>query len=46
MIEFFSADKIIVETEDDIDWTVDGEYQKGNKTVSIHNIKDAFILKM
>lgn len=46
MIEFFSADKIVVETEDKVDWTVDGEYQCGAETISIHNIKDAFILKM
>lgn len=46
MIEFFSTDKIIIETEDDIDWTIDGEHQKGKNKVIIENIKDAFMLKM
>ena len=46
MIDFFSANKVVVETDEEVDWTIDGEYQRGEKTISIRNIKDAFVLKM
>lgn len=46
MIELFSTEKITIETDNEIDWTIDGEYQKGEKRIEIENIKDAFVLKM
>ncbi len=47
MFEFFSAKKITITTEDEIDWTIDGEYQKGENTVKINNLQGAvsFIVK-
>ncbi len=44
MFEFFSANEIEISTEDEIDWTLDGEYQKGNKNIVINNIKSAISL--
>ena len=39
--EFLSASDITIETEDEIDWTLDGEYQKGEHVVHINCINDA-----
>ena len=44
--DFLSAKDITVETNDEIDWTLDGEYQKGNNIVTINTIKDAIHLLM
>ncbi len=40
-IEFYKASNIVIETEESLDWTLDGEYAKGGKTVSIENINKA-----
>ena len=42
--EFFSTGEITISTEDKIDWTIDGEYQKGNNKITVRCIKDAFTL--
>ena len=44
MIEFFSASKCEIETEDNIDWTIDGEFQKGRHKIIVKNIKNAITL--
>ena len=44
--DFLSAKDITIETNDKIDWTLDGEYQKGNNIVTINTIKDAIHLLM
>ncbi len=44
MFDFFSAREIEIKTEDEIDWTLDGEYQKGSDTVVIKNIMSAISL--
>ena len=41
MFEFFSARTIKITTKDDIDWTIDGEFQKGSNEISIENIHSA-----
>jgi YegS/Rv2252/BmrU family lipid kinase len=46
MIEFFSSDSITIETHDDIDWTIDGEYQKGSYLMEAKNIQSAIPLVM
>ena len=40
-IEFYKASEITVESEDGLDWTLDGEYAKGEKRVVIKNINKA-----
>ncbi len=44
MLEFFSAPKITVETEENIDWTLDGEFEKGKHKLVVKNIKSAVTL--
>ncbi len=44
MFEFFSANEITITTEDEIPWTIDGEYQKGNEKITVKNIKSAINL--
>lgn len=44
MFEFFSATELKIETDDEIDWTIDGEFQKGTDKISIKNIKSAINL--
>lgn len=39
--EFFSASEITIETDDEIDWTIDGEYQKGDNKIHINCINNA-----
>lgn len=34
-IQFFSTNKVHIATTDDIDWTLDGEYQAGSREVNI-----------
>ncbi len=41
MLDFFSASKISVTASEQMDWTLDGEWQKGASTIEIFNIKDA-----
>ena len=33
-----------IETKDEVDWTIDGEFQKGAEKVTIKNIKSAINL--
>ena len=42
--EFFSTDDITITSETELDWTIDGEYQKGSKEINVKCIKDAFSL--
>lgn len=42
--DFFSASKIIFTTDDEVDWTIDGEYQKGSDVITVKNIKSAISL--
>ncbi len=44
MFEFFSTTELKIETDDTIDWTIDGEFQKGSDKISIKNIKSAINL--
>ena len=44
MFDFFSTNELTITTEDDIAWTLDGEYQKGNDKITIRNIKSAIPL--
>lgn len=44
MFDFFSAEEIIITTDDKISWSLDGEYQKGCEKIRISNIKNAFSL--
>lgn len=41
MITFLSAKKIIVETSENINWTLDGEYAYGGDRIKIENINKA-----
>ena len=45
IFEFFKIDKITFEMPPEIDWSLDGEYAKGEETVEISALKDAVILK-
>lgn len=42
--EFFSTEEITFITNDEVDWTIDGEYQKGSKEIKIKCIKNAISL--
>lgn len=42
--DFFSASEIVFTTEDTVDWTIDGEYQRGNKKITVKNLKSAISL--
>lgn len=44
MVEFFSASNVTVQMPDGIDWTLDGEYERGGETVHIQNLHNAFVL--
>ena len=44
MFDFYSTENLIVETNENIDWTIDGEYQKGDKKVEIKALKSAIQL--
>ncbi len=41
MFDFFSTNELTIYTEDEIIWTLDGEYQKGREKTVIRNIKSA-----
>lgn len=45
IFEFFKTDDISFEMPADADWSLDGEFAKGVKDVSIENIENAIILK-
>ena len=42
--EFFSTEEITFFTEEELDWTIDGEYQKGSREIKVKNIKNAITL--
>ena len=42
--DFFSASQITFTTDDEVDWTIDGEYQKGSDIITVKNIKSAISL--
>lgn len=44
MFDFFSSEEITITTEDEIDWTIDGEYQKGSNNITIKSLKHAIPL--
>lgn len=44
MFDYFSAKELVIETDDEIDWTIDGEFQRGAEKITIKNIKSAIDL--
>ena len=42
--DFFSAKEITFSTEDEVDWTIDGEYQKGSPEIAVSNLHSRFSL--
>lgn len=40
-IEFFRSEKFIVQTNEEVAWTLDGEYAKSNGTLNVENIHGA-----
>ncbi len=44
MFDFFSANELTLYTDDEIIWSLDGEYQKGSEKISFKNIKSAIPL--
>ena len=40
-IEFFRSEKFIIETDEEVAWTLDGEYAKGEDVVTVENIHGA-----
>lgn len=42
--DFFSAKEITFSTEDEVDWTIDGEYQKGSPEICVSNLHSRFSL--
>lgn len=42
--DFFSAKEISFSTEDEVDWTIDGEYQKGSPEIAVSNLHSSFSL--
>ena len=41
MITFISAKNITIETQEDINWTLDGEYAYGEETIKVENLNKA-----
>lgn len=44
LIDFFSAKHIVIETLEDINWTLDGEYAYGEETIRVENLNKAIKL--
>ncbi len=44
MLEFRSTSKLLISADDDVEWSLDGEYEKGSSQIVIENIHDAFTL--
>ncbi len=42
--EFFSANEVKFTTNDEVDWTIDGEYQKGAPEIVVKNLKSSISL--
>ena len=40
-IEFFRTKKLTIETDEDVSWTLDGEYAKGENIMEVSNIHNA-----
>ena len=40
-IEFFRSEKFVIETDEEVAWTLDGEYAKGEAVVTVENIHGA-----
>lgn len=40
-MEFFRTDKMIIEADEEVSWTLDGEYAKGEGPITIENIHGA-----
>ncbi len=40
-IEFFRSEKFVIETNEEVAWTLDGEYAKSNGTLTVENIHGA-----
>lgn len=40
-IKFISSDSVIIETAPEVNWTLDGEFSKGNDIIEIKNIHNA-----
>ncbi len=45
VFEFFKTDEIEFELSDGVNWSLDGEFAKGEEKIKINAIKDAVILK-
>ena len=46
MISFCSTDRVHIEAPEDMNWTLDGEFEPGHAEVDVKNIKDALHLMM
>lgn len=44
VFDFFKASQLIIETDDNFDWSLDGEHQKGSKNIEIINVHSAINL--
>ncbi len=44
MLEFRSASDVVISCSSEIEWSLDGEYEKGSSKIVIKNIPDAFTL--
>lgn len=42
--DFFSASSVTFTTDDEVDWTIDGEYQRGSDKIVVKNLKSAISL--
>lgn len=45
IFEFFKTDEIEFEISEDIAWSLDGEYAKGEEKIKINALKDAIVLR-
>lgn len=41
MIDFFSTKRVDIKAGKDVDWTLDGEYQEGQDSITIENVHNA-----
>lgn len=44
MLEFRSTSRVLINTDDSVEWALDGEYEKGSNEILVENIPDAFTL--
>lgn len=44
MISFFSSGSLEIEADEDMPWTLDGEYQEGRKNIKVENLQGAIEL--